>query len=323
MGQSNSPSGSSVASGSQPRLTPREPTICHVGRGHADALFPTTSSGAASVGDILPVTQPSDKAGRTRSPRSYHQRAQSTTAAPHFAQQHSSLAFPCVHSKSVSSVSHYHDSPRTPRPRVYSLSTLAASGDSPKTEALSPVAVDGDETIGSFAPTSCPRQHIHSMLGSMARPNFLTVARRRLALGLRASSSFYKPSIFNHDDDDDSSLDDSSPPASPIPSICRTPSSESPPESDYFPTAPSSAGPSTPNHSHSSAPSIRSDNICLTPSTLAALEERSKFRVRTSCSACHRPGSNYPCCPRCGEMWCCRECRLASTGGKRHVCTSK
>ncbi|KAH8104612.1 hypothetical protein BXZ70DRAFT_921677 [Cristinia sonorae] len=325
----NYSSGISSASGSRERLPSKEATFTsrNAGRGHADASFPTTPSGPSSQvgGRQLPMTQPSvDFPHSPNSPCSRHQRARTTTAPPSAAPPNT-LAFPRTHSRASSSISQI-DSLRSPRARVLSLSSFASTNscDAQKAEALTPVSVEGEETIGSFAPTSCPRQHIHSLLGSMPHHKFFSVARRRLGLGLgpSGSRSSPKPHIFDHNDDNASSLDDEdSPPPSPLPSICRTPSSESHSEaSDYFPTAPSSVGPATPA-SHSAAPSIRRPSHgSLTPASLAEIESKSKFRVRTSCSTCHRPGSNYPCCPRCGEMWCSRECRLQSTAGKRHVC---
>lgn len=51
---------------------------------------------------------------------------------------------------------------------------------------------------------------------------------------------------------------------------------------------------------------------------LKAVESASKLSYRTICVACLKPGKDFPRCPRCGDMWCSRECRMQ--GGKRHVC---
>ena len=56
---------------------------------------------------------------------------------------------------------------------------------------------------------------------------------------------------------------------------------------------------------------------------LESLERASMFRVQTACAGCGRRGSNFPCCPKCGEMWCSRACRLKKGDGKRHVCAKK
>ena len=317
-------SASASASGSRPRQTSQEHISRHAGKGNADASFPPLSSSRGGRRSS-PTAQPSDGFIATATPRSRHQRARSIPSASPFAPQPlpSSVAFPGAHTRTTSLVSHHQGSLKTPRSRVHSLSAFATVRGVPKADVLSPVAVKGDETIGSFTPTNCSRQHIQSLLGTSSRPRFFTFAARQLALGTRSP---LRPD-FNvpFDDDTVSPLDDDSPPASPIPSICRTPSSES--ELDYSPTSPSSAGPSTPLQTHSSTPSIHqstSSSMGLrTPAALAAIEDKSKFRVRTSCSTCHKPGSNYPCCPRCGEMWCCRECRLQSTGGKKHVCAKQ
>ncbi|KAI0770314.1 hypothetical protein C8Q74DRAFT_1274758 [Fomes fomentarius] len=127
-------------------------------------------------------------------------------------------------------------------------------------------------------------------------------------------------------------VDDIDPPPSPdLPSICRTPSSYSYSESDYFPTAPSSAGPPTPVHTAATLPPSagaaaaacrKSKKESLHP-VLEGLERASLFRVRTACATCGKYGSNFPCCPKCGEMWCSRACRLQKGDGKRHVCARK
>ena len=128
------------------------------------------------------------------------------------------------------------------------------------------------------------------------------------------------------------------PPQSPgLPSICRTPSSFSGSGSDeYFSTAPSSAGPPTPVL-NPAAPLPRpgtgaGKGKALGPegspavslhAVLEGLERASMFRVRTACAACGRSGSNFPRCPKCGEMWCSRACRLQKSDGKRHVCAKQ
>ncbi|TCD65496.1 hypothetical protein EIP91_002580, partial [Steccherinum ochraceum] len=275
--------GSSSSSSSRTRTPSKGATVArNAGKGHADASFPTPSPSAAHISPRpLPATQPTVRArGSTPAPRSHHQRAHTTTAAP----PPSSLAFPRTHTRTSSSASHtIHDTRKTPRARVLSLSALAAPSDAPKAEALTPIAVPGEETIGSFAPTSCPRQHMQSVLGSMPRPRFFSFARHRLAINDRPSP-LRMPHTFDQYDDT-SSLEDNSPPDSPLPSICRTPSSESQSGSDYCPTAPSSAGPSTPILGSSAAPSIRHitrtpshSSSLSTPAVLAALEDKSKFR---------------------------------------------
>ncbi|KAK7690093.1 hypothetical protein QCA50_006739 [Cerrena zonata] len=199
------------------------------------------------------------------------------------------------------------------RERVYSFSSLGA-GSIPKADAVKPVTVGSEETIGSFTPTSCPRQHLQSVLGTSFRTGQLKNIARRLKL-----STHSLPPYKSSRGPDDVCTVFPSPPDSPLPSICRTPSSET--DSEYFPTAPSSAGPLTPVHSTTTSPTLRKRS--LQPSEiLEVLEAQSKFRVRTSCAACHRPGSNFPCCPRCGEMWCSRECRLKSGNGRRHICSN-
>ncbi|KAI0335916.1 hypothetical protein GY45DRAFT_1350624 [Cubamyces sp. BRFM 1775] len=88
--------------------------------------------------------------------------------------------------------------------------------------------------------------------------------------------------------------------ASPTPSI------------DSLDTASSSEAPATPKtHSifaHELLP------------TLDDLERASRFRVESKCVRCHRTGSNFPSCAKCGERWCSRECRLQGHRGATHAC---
>jgi len=169
---------------------------------------------------------------------------------------------------------------------------------------------DEPEPLGSFAPTTSSIQSLQSIIASIANkvPSFPRASRHSNDAGgfdgvLMCRSS----EMFSHGS--------SMPPDSPtIPSICRTPSSYT--DSEYFPTAPSSAGPQTPACELSPSPNLK---YKLHP-VLESLEDRSKFCHQTCCATCKREGTNFPCCPRCGEMWCSRECRLQGTGGKRHVC---
>lgn len=188
---------------------------------------------------------------------------------------------------------------------------------------------EAEETIGSFSPTSCPRRYLHEILEASKPPSRLRFNSLRAfspklpwavntaASEIQSSGSSGSRTPTSSDSDDEQSHTPN------LPSICRTPSSYS--ESDYFPTAPSSVGVITPVHSNPSSPVIQHRPLALRPRVeskpiLEALEDASKFRVRTACAHCRRAGSNFPCCPRCGEMWCSRECRIQATGGKRHVC---
>lgn len=55
---------------------------------------------------------------------------------------------------------------------------------------------------------------------------------------------------------------------------------------------------------------------------LAGLEQRSRFCVKKSvCATCNREGDGFPQCGKCGDSWCCRECRLE--GRKKHSCAMK
>ncbi|CCM03540.1 uncharacterized protein FIBRA_05674 [Fibroporia radiculosa] len=123
------------------------------------------------------------------------------------------------------------------------------------------------ETLGSFAPTNPSRHSLRLILAA------------RLPLALSSMSRPSSESGVSRANDaicDTSAWDGSPmPPGSQvIPSICRTPSSYT--GSEYFPTAPSSAGPPTPAREHS--PSPKPLNQGLHP-VLESLENSSKFKV--------------------------------------------
>ena len=85
---------------------------------------------------------------------------------------------------------------------------------------------------------------------------------------------------------------------------------------DSLSTVSSSEAPATPrNHS----PLLGHEQ----PS-LVDLENHSKFRSSSICVFCKRSGTNFPSCPRCGETWCSRGCRLKGSGnGTRHHCRER
>ncbi|KAG1751238.1 hypothetical protein EDB19DRAFT_1282502 [Suillus lakei] len=74
-----------------------------------------------------------------------------------------------------------------------------------------------------------------------------------------------------------------------------------------------------PLSSHDSPPpSPLGDNVSTLCPILEAIENASRLSCRTVCVTCLKTGRDFPHCPRCGDMWCSRECRMQ--GGKRHVC---
>ena len=169
------------------------------------------------------------------------------------------------------------------------------------------VASNEQQTIGSFAPTSQARPRLRSLLSTDAPKD----TRPQLS-HIVTGSSWLLNTAFQNTVSPFTTL---SRPQSPVPSISRTPSPDTDLESPS--TAPSSAGPSTPSRSLASSPIGTTRSL---HSVLESLEDSSKFRIRTSCATCKRSGSNFPCCPRCGEMWCSRACRLQGNNGKRHQC---
>jgi len=89
-----------------------------------------------------------------------------------------------------------------------------------------------------------------------------------------------------------------------------------------FDCSPPSASPAQSNPS-TSPPSPLISNVPIIPQlhpVLEAIEKRSMLSCKTVCSACKKTGANFPRCPRCGEMWCSRACRLQ--GGKKHICAN-
>lgn len=84
---------------------------------------------------------------------------------------------------------------------------------------------------------------------------------------------------------------------------------------DSLSTVSSSEAPATPrNHS----PLLGHDQP-----TLVDLEHHSKFRSSSVCVACKKSGANFPSCPKCGETWCSRGCRLKGSDGTRHLCQER
>ncbi|KAF9808519.1 hypothetical protein IEO21_07850 [Rhodonia placenta] len=167
---------------------------------------------------------------------------------------------------------------------------------------------DDLELLGSFTPTSSPRRSLRSLLAAEQPRTYPSQipphpsdsgAYDAASNGDQAPSRAWPPSRH----------------LSSLPSICRTPSSYS--GSDYFSSVPSSAGPPTPARETSPPPTL--NHKALHP-VLESLEDASKISVQTRCANCTKKGANFPSCPRCGEMWCSRECRLQSSGGKKHTC---
>ncbi|KAJ7701252.1 hypothetical protein B0H17DRAFT_200958 [Mycena rosella] len=54
-------------------------------------------------------------------------------------------------------------------------------------------------------------------------------------------------------------------------------------------------------------------------SVLSMLERNSRMGTgNVLCAACGAQGTNFPCCKKCAQMWCSRECRLSPA----HRCNS-
>lgn len=185
-------------------------------------------------------------------------------------------------------------------------------------------------SIGAFSPTSSAKSHLRNIInvnGLSAEAESQSVDRER-----RISGTWFHPPKFARTWSRGSGQ---------IPSISRSPSC-----SVSFPSSPVQSKlliPPPPSPSLTRPPSRR-QSYCATstgglnygPSPmynplskpvkidplLMALENASRLRSRVVCVACNKTGSDFPRCPRCGDAWCSRECRVVGKGGKLHVCRS-
>ncbi|KAF9468535.1 hypothetical protein BDZ94DRAFT_1245605 [Collybia nuda] len=159
------------------------------------------------------------------------------------------------------------------------------------------------EAYGSFIPTAPARN-------SLQYVSKLTVLSSTRPPGL-SFHSYRKRSEFVWIEDCDSPLS-SGLPSPTIPSISRTASSSSIPSQNHNDLV----SPVMLPRIHESIAGHTSD---INP-ILAKLEKKSRLlNQKVYCATCNKPGSDYPKCGRCNDMWCSRECRMY--GGKRHVCT--
>ncbi|KAI0822271.1 hypothetical protein BC628DRAFT_686340 [Trametes gibbosa] len=291
----------------------------------------TDTSASVTVAETVreQARLPESEMPATKTAKIHHVRAKSTTAV-------GELSLSLSHLKSsstrtiprprASSSATMGTQPR-PRPRLPSmLSTVLTNPRAPvQTRIASPSHMD---LVGSFAPTSSPRERLLSLLSPTGAPSSHTPsgARSTRHASLRVSTArAHRPNpgpVARRRQSASSPID--APPSPALPSICRTPSSYT--GSEYFSTAPSSAGPATPVHTMAPLPppllTRKAESSSLHP-VLEGLERTSMFAVRTPCASCGRNGSNFPCCPKCGEMWCSRACRLQKGNGKRHTCASR
>ncbi|KAI0720486.1 hypothetical protein C8T65DRAFT_633160 [Cerioporus squamosus] len=321
---------------------------------HADSMSPSTDRSAAASTSRAELTDAPDV---IRDSSRHPINTPSATLAHPFP---SSLSPGTSrgHTRAKSTIEHIEEASVSPvhratrRARAASSATLGGQPRLPSmlasllTHHRAPVqprtAAHDPDLVGSFTPTSSPRPRLRSLLSGLGAgssdsfssisaspqppppsPHFAVAARslsrtRHQSEGPRVRAR--APASTPID----------APGTPTLPSICRTPSSYS--GSDYFATtAPSSAGPATPVHTAAVLPlpgvgvgAGRKSGDCLTlHPVLEDLERSSMFRVQTACATCGKRGSNFPTCPKCGEMWCSRVCRLQKGDGKRHICAKK
>ncbi|CAL1713095.1 unnamed protein product [Somion occarium] len=91
-----------------------------------------------------------------------------------------------------------------------------------------------------------------------------------------------------------------------------------PPSFTSIDTASSSEGPATPRANSPIRSLGREREV-----SLESLERTSRLRTPTSCVTCKKSGSNFPSCPKCGDMWCSRQCRIKACKGGRHSSTCR
>jgi len=204
------------------------------------------------------------------------------------------------------------------RKRTFSLLSVSSSRSSKITLDLSkatPSVLDTarpekQDAFGAFVPTSSASESLICIAHSSGK-SFVSQLRPH---------SLHRPPhhIFPESPKSEPSSGPSSPTTSEsyVPFISRTSSSYS---DSCVSTPPTSPSTSTFNFDVVSANQKETANADLDP-VLATLEKSSRFCKRKAyCATCYKPGTSYPSCARCGEMWCSRECRLV--GGKKHVCS--
>lgn len=210
--------------------------------------------------------------------------------------------------------SHHHHSQTQGRPamargRTMSTPRVAAPTSpaipiAPKSPALSYIDLETHDATPSFNYLSSARDALLTVVGSTPIDERPSRSPTRSFFRDRAPVSRSPDS-------------DSSPPPFPSASdrshtYTRNRSASRTPSIDSLDTASSSEAPATPR--------THTDVLAHELPSLDDLERASRFRVQSTCTHCHRAGSNFPSCAKCGERWCSRECRRASTSVHAHAC---
>ncbi|KAF8194162.1 hypothetical protein BJ912DRAFT_959603 [Pholiota molesta] len=160
------------------------------------------------------------------------------------------------------------------------------------------------EAYGSFIPVRSAASSLQNV-ALYVSPPITRAMRRRRRVTFEDKCSY---SSSGRDDDDSSSSSTSS----AIPYITRT-THHSP---SFSPSSPAST--STSSSPSTSPPASPTEEL---HPILARLEQKSRFCAQlVQCSTCRKQGSDFPRCPKCGDMWCSRACRLVS--GTRHTCSA-
>ncbi|KAI0822269.1 hypothetical protein BC628DRAFT_1421950 [Trametes gibbosa] len=193
-------------------------------------------------------------------------------------------------------------------PRLYGTMTPALP-IAPKSPAISHIDLENHDAAPSYNCLYSARDALLTVVGST------TVDERPSRSPIRT---------FFHDRVPASRSPDSETSSSPLTADAlahhtrtRRRSASRTPSIDSLDTASSSEAPATPRTHSVLAHELPS---------LDDLERASRFRVESTCVNCHRAGSNFPSCAKCGERWCSRGCRLQAqeqhglAGARTHTC---
>ncbi|KAJ6581124.1 hypothetical protein B0H19DRAFT_1251371 [Mycena capillaripes] len=95
-----------------------------------------------------------------------------------------------------------------------------------------------------------------------------------------------------------------------VPSISRT---ASPFEGERAPIPPGWGGRGGRAQRRERSPHREQSQRARIHPVLETVERKSRVGTgRVVCAACAKPGVNFPRCPRCAKMWCCRACRTST-----------
>ncbi|TFK52535.1 hypothetical protein OE88DRAFT_1412233 [Heliocybe sulcata] len=221
-------------------------------------------------------------------------------SSPAFRPQTISSAPPSPYRERSQFILSHSDIPKRPRgmsrSSTFSAPTTSTSALVAKSPVASAITSEEFSPSGAFVPT----RSASSSLRGMTSPS----SERRGRLPFK----WFKPKTSTS-----ASSERSSSPASSVPSFSRTSSPDS--VSTAATSAASISDVSGPSHLR-----VPEKQKKRRDSVLQAVEDTSALNISCACAACGKQGANFPRCPRCSETWCSRDCRMKSSGGRRHAC---